>query len=244
MLQVLNRQFKGWVVAIALALSTLFLSSTAAQAAIAVSLDSSNATVNVATVYKVNKTDRATVLSKVVQSSQSTLPQAPGFLNVSILNGQDENQIVALSQWKDLPSFQTYTAQQTQNKSGNVPSQVFACQVQHTETRNTAPSFSKGDTIMLSQFKIKPGKDQSELAAIIPQMMPGAFQTIPGLQWAAMCPSTDKSTIALLARWSSRDDFASLGQEAGYDKETNYWQDYANNEHGLYDVVETIASNV
>jgi hypothetical protein len=70
MLQVLSRQFKGWVVAIALALSTSLLSPTAAQAAIAVSLDSSNATVNVASIYKVNKAERATVLSKVVQSSQ------------------------------------------------------------------------------------------------------------------------------------------------------------------------------
>ncbi|QYO64519.1 hypothetical protein [Leptolyngbya sp. 7M] len=63
---------------------------------------------------------------------------------------------------------------------------------------------------------------------------------ISGLQWAAMCPSTDKSTIALLARWNSREDFESLGQQPGFDKETNYWQDYAVNEHGLYEVEQII----
>ncbi len=55
-----------------------------------------------------------------------------------------------------------------------------------------------------------------------------------------MCPSTDKSTVALLARWNSQGDFESLGKEPGFDKETNYWQSYANNEHGLYDVVKII----
>jgi hypothetical protein len=53
-------------------------------------------------------------------------------------------------------------------------------------------------------------------------------------------PSTDKSTIALLARWNSRGDFKSLGQKPGFEKKSNYWEAYANNEHGLYDVVKVI----
>ena len=87
---------------------------------------------------------------------------------------------------------------------------------------------------------MKPDKEQSELATVISQMMPGVLQMIPGLQWAAMCPSVDQSTIALLARWNSREDFESLGQQPGFDQETNYWQDYADNEHGLYDVTQVI----
>mgnify|MGYP001791889345 CR=1 FL=1 len=57
---------------------------------------------------------------------------------------------------------------------------------------------------MFSQFKMKPDKAQPELAMVISQMMLGVFEMIPGLQWASMCPSTDESTIALLARWNSR----------------------------------------
>lgn len=87
---------------------------------------------------------------------------------------------------------------------------------------------------------MKSGQKQSDLAMIVSQEMPGVLQMIFGLQWAAMCPSTDKSTIALLARWSSRGDFESLGQQPGFDKETNYWEAYANNEHSLYDVAQII----
>ena len=53
-------------------------------------------------------------------------------------------------------------------------------------------------------------------------------------------PSTDKSTIAMIARWNSREDFESLSKNLGFDKETNYWQTYADNEHDLFDVVKII----
>jgi len=88
---------------------------------------------------------------------------------------------------------------------------------------------------------MKPGKEQSELATVVSQEMPGVLQMVPGLQWAAMCPSTNNSMIALLARWNGREDFESLGQQPGFHKKTNYWQDYANNKHGLYDVAKVIS---
>jgi heme-degrading monooxygenase HmoA len=235
MFQVLTRQFKGWMVAITLTLSTLFLMP---AAAIAVSLAASDTVINVATVYKVNRAEQAKTLSDVLDSSETTFPKTKGFLNASILNGQDESEVIALSQWKDLSSFQTYAKQQNLS-SKNAP-QIFACQVQHTETRDQNLSFGEQDAVMFSQFKMKPDQKQSDLAMIITQEMPGVLQMIPGLQWAAMCPSIDQSTIALIARWQSRNDFQSLGKEPGFDKETNYWQTYANNEHGLYDVVKVI----
>ena len=239
MFKVFDRRFKGWIAAITLALSTLFLMPLVAQAANEVLVDSSNSIFNVVTVYKVDKLEQNKTLTDLLKLNQENLPQVSGFLNTSILNGQDESEIIALSQWKDLSSFQSY-AKQGQRNINNITPQVFACQVQHTETRNTAPSFSEKDTIMFSQFKMKPGKKQSELTAIVTQEMPGVLQMVSGLQWAAVCPSTDKSTIALLARWNSRGDFKSLGQKPGFEKESNYWETYANNEHGLYDVVKII----
>jgi heme-degrading monooxygenase HmoA len=240
MFKILDSQFKGWVVSITLVLSALLLVPAPTMAATAVSLDSSNSSVNVATVYKVDKADQEKMLSNVLESTQADLPAAKGFINAAILNGQDESEIIALSQWQDLPSFQTYIKQQSPNSSDRNATQTFACQVQHTETRATSPSVSQGDVIQFSQFKMKPNKEQSELAMVVSQMMPGALQMSSGLKWAAMCPSTDKSTIALLARWQSRGDFESLAQQPGFNKSTNYWQTFADNEHGLYDVVKVI----
>ena len=240
MFKVFDRQFKGWIAAITLALSTLFLMPLVAQAANEVLLDSSKSIVNVVTVYKIDKSEKNKTLADLLKLNQENLPQVSGFLNTSVLNGQDESEIIALSQWQDLPSFQTYIKQRPPNSSDRNATQTFACQVQHTETRATSPSFSQGDVIQFSQFKMKPNKEQSELAMVVSQMMPGALQMSSGLQWAAMCPSTDKSTIALLARWQSRGDFESLAQQPGFDKSTNYWQTYADNEHGLYDVVKVI----
>lgn len=213
------------------------------QAALAeVSLEQTPDLVNVVTVYPTTAEVQPKILSAVSKAEASTFSDVPGFQDSAILKAQDGSQVVALSQWngKDLTSFESYAKEHILSIPAGKSAQSFACQVQHTETRAATLNFQQGDVVMFSQFKMKPEKAQSELAAVISQMMPGVLDMIPGLQWAAMCPSTDDSTIALLARWNSRDDFESLGQESGFDPETNYWQDYAVNEHGLYDVAQII----
>lgn len=231
--------FKVWSATIALAIGLLIMPCVA-QADTA-PLEATDV-VNVVTVYPTTPNTQSQVLSEVAKAEASTFSNTPGFQDTALFKAQDGSQVVALSQWKgkDLSSFQSYAEQHILNTSAAQTPQSFACRVQHTETRATSPSLQQGDVMMFSQFKMKPRKEQSELATVVSQMMPGVLETIPGLQWAAMCPSTDKSTIALLARWNSREDFESLGQRPGFDKKTNYWQDYADNEHGLYDVAQII----
>jgi heme-degrading monooxygenase HmoA len=237
MLSLFMRKFHK-IAAIALLILVVIGMPNTAQAETGISLDTTNEVINVITVYPTTS-NQAKVLSEVSQAGP-TFSKTPGFQDSAILKAQDGTQVIALSQWQGkLSSFQSYAKEHLLNVSTQTP-QTFACQVQHTETRTTSPSFNQGDVIMLSQFKMKPGQDQSELATIVTQEMPSVLQMIPGLQWAAMCPSTDQSTIALLARWNNREDFESLGQQPGFDKETNYWQTYADNEHGLYDVVKII----
>jgi heme-degrading monooxygenase HmoA len=212
------------------------------HAATSVSLDGKDDVVNVMTVYRTTPDTQGQVLAEVSKEEKAEFSKIPGFQDSSILRAQDGSEIVALSQWKgkDLSSFQSYASEHVLNTSATGNPQTFACQVQHTETRSTSPAFKQGDVIMFSQFEMKPGQSQSDLATIVTQEMPGVLEMTPGLQWAAMCPSTDKSTIALMARWGSRADFESLGQQPGFDKETNYWQTYADNEHGLFDVAQVI----
>ncbi|WP_446876024.1 hypothetical protein [Phormidesmis sp. 146-33] len=231
------------MVAIALSLSMFLAIPSLAQAATTVTLDGTKDVVNVMTVYPTTSKTQDQVFSQVSKEEKASFSKVPGFQDSSILKAQDGSQVIALSQWKgkDLSSFQSYASEHVLNIAAGGKPQTFACQVQHTETRSaSSPNFNQGDVIMFSQFKMKPSQSQSDLAMIISQEMPGVLEMTPGLQWAAMCPSTDKSTIALLAQWKSRDDFESLGQQPGFDKETNYWQTYANNEHGLYDVAQIV----
>lgn len=241
MLKFLTHRFTA-IAVIVLSVFVLIGISATAQAATAVSLDGTSEVVNVVTVYPTTPNTQSKVLSEIVKEEQAAFSKIPGFQDSSILKAQDGSQVIALSQWKgkDLSSFQPYALEHILNVATDKKPQTFACQVQHTETRTTLPSFQQGDVIQFSQFKMKPGKEQSELVTVVSQMMPGVLQMDSGLQWAAMCPSTDQSTIVLLARWNSREDFESLGQQPGFDKETNYWQDYADNEHGLYDVAQVI----
>ena len=223
-----------------LTIGFLILNPTSARAETSVALDTANDLVKVATVYKTKPQNQTEVLSEVLEFEESTLPQTPGFINSSILEGQDGTEVVALTQWQDLPSFEAYSQEHIQDAPKTEPPQTFVFEVQKTETRGKQPAIAESGNIMFSQFKMKDPEQQSELAGVIEQMMPTAFKTVPGLQWAAMSPSTDKSTIAMIAQWNTREDFESLGKNAGFDKETNYWQTYADNEHDLFDVVKII----
>lgn len=224
---------------IGLTLGFLVLNPTTAQANTSVALDTANDLVKVATVYKTKPNNQTDVLSKVLEFEESTLPNTPGFVNSSILKGQDGTEVVALSQWQDLSSFEAYSQAHLQAPQTDKP-QTFVFEVQKAETKGATPTLSESGNIMFSQFKMKQPDKQSELAGIIEQMMPTAFADVPGLQWAAMSPSTDKSTIAMIAKWNSREDFESLSKNAGFDQQTNYWQTYADNEHDIFDVVKII----
>ncbi|MGD1861977.1 MAG: hypothetical protein ACFB0E_18660 [Leptolyngbyaceae cyanobacterium] len=240
MLRLLTRQLTRAAVVILAVLSVLGGLPQTAQAAI--SLDKTSDVVNVVTVYPTNSETQSEILSAVSQAEASTFSDVPGFQDSAILKAQDKSQVIALSQWsgKDLTSFESYAKEHVLSIPVGQSAQSFACQVQHTETKAGSPQFQQGDFVQFSQFKMKPGKDQSELAMVVSQMMPGALTMSTGLQWATMCPSTDGSTIALLAQWASAEDFAAIAQRPGFDSETGYWQDYANNEHGLYDVAQVI----
>lgn len=202
-----------------------------------IDLDTANDLVKVATVYKTDRDNQSDVLTKVLEFQESTLPEAKGFVNSSILKGQDGTEIVALTQWQDLASFESYSAE---NQQDTPKPQTFVFEIQKTETRGLKPIITQSGSIQFSQFKMKDPEKQSELAGIIEQVMPAAFATAPGLQWAAMSPSTDKSTIALIAQWNSREDFESLGKNPGFEKDANYWDNYADNEHDIFDVVKII----
>ncbi len=225
---------------IAITVGLLVLNPSTAQADTSVALDTANDLVKVATVYKTKPNKQTEVLSDVLKFEESTLPKTPGFVNSSILKGQDGTEVVALTQWQDLTGFEAYAEEHVKDAPQTDQPQTFIFEVQKTETRGLKPAIAESGNIMFSQFKMKDPEKQSELAGIIEQMMPTAFKTVPGLQWAAMSPSTDQSTIAMIAQWNSREDFESLGKNAGFDKETNYWQTYADNEHDLFDVVKII----
>lgn len=233
------RKFKALMTAVFMTLSFLSLMPGTALAKTSIPLDISNHVVSVATVYTTTPKTQANVLSDVLKAEKSTLVQAPGFLNSAILEGQDGTKVVALTQWQDLSSFQADAAEHA-GTAASVKPRSFVFEVKKTETRNTTPIIPEHGAVMFSEFKMKDPDKQSELAEIVQQMMPGAMQMNPGLQWAAMAPSTDKSTIALIAQWNSRKDFESLGTNPGFDKETAYWQTYADNEHDIFNVVEIV----
>lgn len=246
MLRVLTRFFKALALSVVLALSILSLVPSAAQAEPSVSFDTSNAAVDVATIYETNSANQADILADVLKFSQLTLPEASGFLNSSVLKSQDGTKVIALTQWQDLPSFQAYQTKQaqdstTQRLAAIAASRTLVYELNKTETRDAVPTIHEHeDNVQFSEFRMKRREDQSELLDIIKDAMPGVMQMESGLQWVTLLRSLDNTNIALLAHWYSRKEFEELADTPGYDQQNGYWTSYADNDHHLYEIVKII----
>lgn len=239
-------RLKAVMVAIVLAFSLLILSSTPAAAAATVTFDPSISIVNASTIYETTYVDEDAILSDVLKSVQEMLPRSPGFMDATVLRGQDGAKVVVLSQWRDLPSYEAYEtarkADATESKiakSVNVRSYAYG-DIAHLETRKGIPTVHERDTnVMFSEYLLRDPAKQSELLTVTEQFMPNVMKIKPGLQWVALLPSVDQTTTAFVARFDKPEDFETLSQDSGF-TEYAYWDPYADNDHHLYDVVKVI----
>lgn len=240
------KRLPNLLLAIALIFSFLTLTSEAARAA-TVSFDPKSSLVNASTIYETANTDSAPILRDVLKSAQETLPQAKGFVDATVLKGQDGAKVVVLSQWQDLTSYQAYETKRKANpieqqiaNSVNVRSYAYN-NIRHLETRKGLPTLHERDTnVMFSEYLLRDPAKQSELLMVTEQFMPSVMELKPGLQWVALFPSTDQTTTAFVARFNKPEDFQTLSQDAGF-KDYAYWDPYADNDHHLYDVVKIIS---
>ncbi len=242
------KRLQNLVLAIALAFSFLALTSHSALAAATVSFDPESSLINASTIYETaNAGDRTQILNNVLISAEETLPQSKGFVNATILKGQDGAQLVVLSQWQDLASYKAY---ETKRKANPIEKKVADSlkvrsysynNIRHIETRKGLPTLHERDrNVMFSEYFLRDPAKQSELLMVTEQFMPSVMSIKPGLQWVALFPSTDKTTTAFVAQFDKPDDFKTLSQDAGF-KDYAYWDAYADNEHHLYDVVKIIS---
>ncbi|MGK7953490.1 MAG: antibiotic biosynthesis monooxygenase [Xenococcaceae cyanobacterium] len=123
-----------------------------AQADTSVALDTANDLVKVATVYKTQPNTQTEILSKVLEFKEFTLPQTPGFVNSSILKGQEGTEVVVLSQWQDLPSFEAYSQEYSKDKLDSDRPQTFIFEVQKAETRGLKPAIAESGAIMFQSI--------------------------------------------------------------------------------------------
>jgi heme-degrading monooxygenase HmoA len=237
---------KAAAVAIALTATLLALAPKPATAAPTVSFDLSRAVVNASTIYETADADQSAILKDVLKSAETLLPESKGFLDATVLKGQDGAKVVVLSQWKDLPSYRAYEAKRKADATEahlaelvNVRSYGYG-DIYHQETRKGIPTIYKGDAnVMFSEYVLRDPEKQSELLTVTAQFMPNVMKIKTGLQWVNLLPSLDKTTTAFVARFDKPEDFETLSQDSGF-TEYAYWDPYAVNDHHLYDAVKVI----
>jgi heme-degrading monooxygenase HmoA len=241
------KPLKAVFVAIALVFSLMSVAPTSAAAATTVSFEPSSSIVNASTIYETTEANQDAILTDVLKSAEALLPASKGFVDATVLKGQDGAKVVMLSQWQDLPSYQAYETKRRADATEthlaelvNVRSYGYG-NIYHQETRKGLPTIHEGDiNVMFSEYLLRDPAKQSELLGVTAQFMPNVMKIKSGLQWVTLLPSVDQTTTAFVARFDKPEDFETLSQDSGF-TEYAYWDPYAENDHHLYDVVKIIS---
>ena len=258
MIKFLTCRFNTLVVSFVLLVGVMFgLPNVAVAKPVAksVSLDPANAGVNVAAIYDTSLATQKSVI-KSLKSSKSLLSKAPGFESLSVLKSEDGTRVIFLSQWQDLASYQTYSAQPTEGKSKSSKSKeskdaliapprtvVFKIEKTQAADEGITPAIrGKEAVIQFSEFTVKNPDDQPKVIASVEKMMPNILLKKPAPQATTLLSSVDNTDVALLANWNCTADFEDTGSPAAFDEPDAELVALADNDQRLYDVVQIMSA--
>lgn len=196
--------------------------------------------INVATLYATTAESQKGAMSTIAKTSKTLYKKNPGFDGFAVLSSKDGNQIIVLSQWKDLASYQTYTEQPVEDYKTKYadykskfspsakedyktkyadyketlpriePAKTIIFELEKTQPSNLMTTIRKESLIQISQYTLKEEARESEVLDFVEKLMPSAKEMIPAPRTVSLLKSSDHKEIALLAAWSCSADFDEL----------------------------------
>jgi len=180
--------------------------------------DATTSSVEVMNVYETSyAAQKSTIKSLKITAKQ--MKKAVGFQGGSMLQSQDGKQVIALSQWPDLASYQAYTpspamtsgAAPPPKPSGNAHFELVSAQ---TSIPGAMPALrGKEAVVQLVQFTSKDGEVRSQLLPQVEALLPVLLETQPIPQSVLLLKGMDDDgAIALMVNWNCSAMFEDVGQ--------------------------------
>lgn len=250
-------RFSAFALSLLLSLSVLIAYPTRAEAAKvakAIAFDPGITVVNVAAIYETTPTTQKTTLKSL--KSMKALKKAAGFTSSALLQSDDGTRIVALSQWKDLDSYKTFTTAPAPDETKESKKEktaaiaplrtvIFEIGKAQTAREGLVPTV-KGKEAMVefSEFKLKAPEDQAKVVANAEKLIPATLLKQPAPQSVVLLNSTDSTDVALLANWNCTADFAEGEKPAEFDALDAEVAGLVEVEQHLYNVVSILPAEV
>lgn len=196
----------------------------AGKAMKSLAFDTTSGTVEVASVYETSYAAQKGV-TKSLKLTSKAMKKVTGFKGTTTLQSQDGKQVIVLSQWQDLASYQAYTPTLTADSSKAVNSAAlpappnpartttFEVVTAQTAIAGATPALrGKEAVVQWVQFTPKEPDARSQLLTRIEAMIPAALQKQPIPQSVLLLKGVDTEDVALLTNWNCSALFEDVGK--------------------------------
>lgn len=182
------------------------------------------------------------LIDLMIDALETTTKHQPGFVSASFHKSLDGTRVFNYAQWRTIAEYETF-AQSPQDRAIGTRLAQFQLLDLHiykvviSKPDDATPQITKGDLIHFAQFRVKPAHQQ-RLIELECENVEIALEH-PDLISANFHRSLDGTRTANYGQWRSLDNFDALLKEPKYKSVREYWQDLAENEFNLYEVVFT-----
>jgi heme-degrading monooxygenase HmoA len=198
------------------------LPAQAAKVMPALAFDAPGETVEVAAVYETAYATQKSVIKSLKVSSKA-MKKAPGFKGAAVLQSQDGKQVMVVSQWQDLASYQAYTPAASTAEASKAeevaappaPTQVSTYTVVATQPAiagSTAALRGKEAVVQWVEFAANTLDSRSQVLAQVQTMTNSLLQPQPIPQSIVLLQTTDSGSIALVRNWNCSALFEDVGK--------------------------------
>jgi len=177
--------------------------------------------IEVASIYETSFAAQKSTMKSLKTLSKS-MKKAPGFKGSLVLQSQDGKQVITLSQWQDLASYQTFTLPPIASSKATLsttalpaPTQTLTFELATAQPSlpNTTPALrGKQAVVQLIQFVAKQPDTFPQLLEQIEGLIPNLLQKQPIPQSVVLLQSLESEAAALLVNWNCSPMFEDVGQ--------------------------------
>jgi heme-degrading monooxygenase HmoA len=214
--------------------------------------DGSSSTVEVATIYETSYAAQKGVM-KSLKVSSKLMKKAPGFKGFFMLQNQNGKEVITVSQWQDLASYQAYTptplaASEATSSVAAPPaptrSLVFEVAGIQPSIPGTTPALrGKEAVVQVAQFTARQPEAQAQVLTQVKEMIPALLEKQPIPQSALLLKGLDNGEVALLTNWNCSALFEDVGKPATIEPNNDLIA-LADSEQQFYNVVTIIPAEV
>ncbi|WP_414621682.1 antibiotic biosynthesis monooxygenase family protein [Calothrix sp. CCY 0018] len=175
-----------------------------------------------------------------------TVKQQPGFVSANIHKSLDGVKVANYAQWQTKEDFENFLKNpEAQEKKAklrefNQPdSHVY--EVIISESKEGIPKIEKKYIYHFAEFRMQP-ENQLKMVELAKENV-GKAMKLPGLVSANFHRSLDGTRVINYGQWSNQEAIENLKKQPGFSSETAYWEGIAENEHHLYELVDSVTSD-